>query len=89
MLALPDDEGRGMLSPVFVTAAVLAVKGTVCETGTGGGFGSARTIEYRDEARRCLMIVGMNGGRSEKLPGGHPEVSSIGTSGMVWFGVEV
>jgi hypothetical protein len=68
VLVLPEDEGRGVLSPVL--------NGIV----RGGRvlLVSVLTIAYREDVKRRLITVGMNGGKKEDV-GGHPEVSSIWT----------
>ena len=78
MLALPDDEGRGVLSPVpeFVLREIVLAR-----EAEGEFVVAVLTIAYREAVRHCLMTVGMNGGKSEKV-GGHPEVSPIETSAM-------
>jgi hypothetical protein len=78
VLALPDDEGRGVLSPVpgFVLKEIVLAR-----EAEGEFVVLALTVANREAVRHCLMTVEMNGGKSEKV-GGHPEVSPMETSAM-------
>lgn len=72
VLVLPEEEGRGVLFPVL--------NGVVRDD--RALLVSVLTIGYREDVKRRLITVGMNGGKREN-GGGHSEVSSTWTDSAI------
>ncbi len=72
VLVLPEEEGRGVVSPVL-NGIVRDGRALLV---------SVLTIAYREDVKRRLIMVGMNGGKRENV-GEHSEVSPTWTDSAI------